>query len=240
MATLNSSYLEKTGDSLSFQSAAYLHERIASLDLTVPPRNRGRKSFHRERYCLIKYLLALSQTDVLKWPATVVKFERPDFLLVDNSSRLIGIEQTDFGSRDNQEQLSMLQSGKIPSTPPFLDNGPNSGQVGEPKDEEPFARYALAALLRKTRLISRKPYASCNEMRLLLYPNTGLENVDIPNASNILLERWHNNIRRYGLRQPFSSTAIIYGSNEVWLDFAQEARTPQRHITAQTTTLPLL
>ncbi len=233
---MNSAYLQAVGESLYFIDGTDFQQQLEQLDFTVPSRKDGRRSFHRERYCLLKYLVALASSDSLRWPVTVVKFERPDFLFIDNSGKLIGIEQADFGSRANQRQLSMLQAGKIPSIPPVLDTGPNSGQVGAPKDEEPFARFALAVILRKTRLIARSSYSPCDELRLLLYPNTGLENVSIPKVSGILLDKWQRHISHFGLQQPFSSIGIIYGSDEVWLDFALQSRTPQLHTTHKSTT----
>jgi hypothetical protein len=70
------------GDEIQFHDAADLERKWRGIDLSVPGRTEGRKSYHRERYCLALYLRTLAHHSLLPLPIRVVKGEAPDFLLV--------------------------------------------------------------------------------------------------------------------------------------------------------------
>lgn len=66
-------FFGRLGDGSTAASAAELRSILDTLDVTVPRRTDGRRSEHRERYCIIHYLRALEQNGLLCYPITIAK-----------------------------------------------------------------------------------------------------------------------------------------------------------------------
>ncbi len=75
-------------------SNSELIQQLSNVDIKVPPRDKGRKSEHTEKYCLYKMLSTLASENSINYPLQVLKTERPDFVLISNSVKT-GIEHTE-------------------------------------------------------------------------------------------------------------------------------------------------
>src|ERR1700709_777373 len=62
-----------SGDELLFRNAEELERVLGELDSSVPGRTEGRRSHHRERYCVTRYLSTLSNSSLLSFPLKVLK-----------------------------------------------------------------------------------------------------------------------------------------------------------------------
>jgi hypothetical protein len=107
-STMISDYLSKEGDLLSFGSAEEFKTIIGSLDLQVPSRNKGRKSFHRERSSVVLYLKAMVHFSQVRFPFTIRKLESPDFVLEEDGGQTIGIEHRDNHLREMAAVLNRI------------------------------------------------------------------------------------------------------------------------------------
>ena len=76
---------------LQADSAAELLEKLASLDITVPPINEGRSTIHRERYMMARMLATLAHTEALQFPLRIEHREKPDFAL-HGPAGVVGVE----------------------------------------------------------------------------------------------------------------------------------------------------
>jgi len=218
-----STYLEKTGDSLCFQSQREFESGVETLDTSVPSRTEGRKSFHRERACLVMFLKALVASSQIDFPFCVRKSESPDFVLTIRETREIGIEHRDITSQGYQKHLS--ESANKPADDPvwldqFKSGGPptslvNAGWVGDEVERE-WAQLALEAIRRKLELLNKTHFLDLDSYELLLYSNTYLPNVDRQKAIAFLSALLNKELAAQTVSRHFDSISIIYG-NEVWL-----------------------
>ena len=222
-------YLERIGDSLLFPSRETFDSQFAQLDLSVPDRTEKRQTSYRERHCCLRFFDAVVQATLIQFPCTLVKFEDPDFLLIENQRSVWGIEHTDFGPQEYQEVLTLAAKGKL-STVSDESNAlqPNFGRVG--KDEPRYAKYALSAILHKAAKLKQVPYFATHQRHLILYSMTALNNVDVSEVSQLVHSQMADESAKTGGPQPFASIALVYGTQEIWLDFGS-SRAPQRHIT---------
>ena len=78
---------------LRANTPAELKDRLAELDIDVPPRSEGRRNHHAERYC-IAHLLATLPVEQLSFPLTLTHSDKPDFLLAMFRAD-VGIEHTE-------------------------------------------------------------------------------------------------------------------------------------------------
>lgn len=78
---------------LRADNAEELRARLAELEIEVPARSEGRKTFHVERYS-ISHLLATLPAERFSFPLTLAHQDKPDFLLAMPSGDL-GIEHTE-------------------------------------------------------------------------------------------------------------------------------------------------
>lgn len=67
---------------------------LIDTDITVPPRSQGRMGEHTERYAIAHLLSTLAKEDMLEYPLSLRKRERPDFVL-SMPKETAGIEQTE-------------------------------------------------------------------------------------------------------------------------------------------------
>lgn len=84
---------------ISADSLDCLVSLLTAIDISVPRRTSGRTTDHTERYSICRLLSTLAKTEYLSYPLSLVKRERPDFLLTCNSQN-IGIEITEATSKD--------------------------------------------------------------------------------------------------------------------------------------------
>lgn len=76
----------------------------------VPRRTEGRSKKQYERYYLGLYLLALGDHGLLRYPLNVFEGEKPDFTLVGNSGKTIGLEVTRATDEDLQAAMTRAET----------------------------------------------------------------------------------------------------------------------------------
>ena len=220
---MNHDYLIKTDDTLCFRTQSEFGSIIENLDISVPNRNEGRRSFHRERTSVVMFLKALVASSQIDFPFCVRKTESPDFALTIRETINIGIEHRDITSERYQKHLS--QSANNPSSEPvWLDEFKSGGQPTSPLNigwvgdevEREWSQLALEAILDKLELLNKDHFQNLNSYELLLYSNTHLPNVDRERAIPCLSLSLNKRLATETFVKNFRSISIIYG-NEVWL-----------------------
>lgn len=93
---------------LAASNADDLLKALATMDISVPRRTKGRKTEHTERYSICHLLSTLAKTDYLSYPLCLKKRERPDFLLNCNE-KTIGIEVTEATSHDYSSYQALVE-----------------------------------------------------------------------------------------------------------------------------------
>lgn len=93
---------------LSANGADDLLKSLACVDISVPGRTKGRTTEHTERYSICRLLSTLVHTEHLSYPLSLVKRERPDFLLTCNG-REIGVEVTEATSKDYSSYQALVE-----------------------------------------------------------------------------------------------------------------------------------
>ncbi|WP_372619023.1 hypothetical protein [Falsiroseomonas sp.] len=79
---------------------------IAGIDTSVPGRLKGRRNWHRERYCIAAFMRHLCATAPNVFPAELIRQQSPDFMLVSEVyTRALAIERTDASAVEFQDRL---------------------------------------------------------------------------------------------------------------------------------------
>ncbi|MBI4619077.1 MAG: hypothetical protein HY739_02760 [Desulfobacterales bacterium] len=103
---------EVKGSELSSRDARDFLKKLHGIDTTVPQRTQGRRSHHRERYCIVGYLSALATSSRLTFPLRVVKWESPDFFLYFPYPK-VGLEITEAGTERSQQADTQLEKSPL-------------------------------------------------------------------------------------------------------------------------------
>jgi hypothetical protein len=218
---LNKDFLKQSGDWLSFTDANQFESVVSTLDRNVPARNKGRKSYHRERYCLIEYLIKAVRLSKISFPFSVRKSEGPDFIIQLNCGKTIGIEHREITTEKYQQYLTD-SSKYISSKPIWLSqfshgNQPadsmNSGWVGEEVERE-WVALALRAISDKFDKLNKSHIQKLDSYELLLYSNTHLPDISIKEVVPLLTSRLNEMFQNSNFIRSFKFISIIYG-NEV-------------------------
>lgn len=85
-----------------------LQEALSAIDITVPSRVKGRTKDHKELYCICRLLATLSNSNLLSYPLSLTKPDRPDFLLNNNDLK-IGIEVTESIPQHYAQYLDLAE-----------------------------------------------------------------------------------------------------------------------------------
>ena len=96
------------GDTLCLSDQKSALAFLSSIDTSVPARTKGRKSSHRERYCIVEFLKHCLRTQCFELPIIVEKTESPDFILR-NSKQSCGLEVCDAGCQEWQQAIAELE-----------------------------------------------------------------------------------------------------------------------------------
>jgi hypothetical protein len=159
------------GDALRAASGDQLRGLLEQVDLTVPKRKDGRRTGHRERYCVVHYLRTLERNGLLEYPFQVAKGESPDFV-VEAGRRRFGLEVTDAGSPEFQRAASRLEKAPAGS----ILEGRTIRKPGEAFQSEPYlgdeperlwTADVLKAVEDKERLLAN--YRELPDYQLLIY-----------------------------------------------------------------------
>ena len=217
---MNSIFLSNSGDLLSFNNLSEFNEIIADLDTSVPARNKGRKSFHRERTSVILYLKALVHFSQIEFPFTITKTESPDFVICIVNKYKIGIEHRDIASEKWQQYLG--ESAKNPNDKPvYLDqfklSGPPTNEINQGWVEreiiDEWNTLALEAIVNKVELLNKGHYQELDSYELLLYSNTHLpiSSTDLDKAIPELSNTYNKKYESIKYPKVFDSVSIIMG-----------------------------
>lgn len=166
------------GNEIEFQNDTELLEKFSSIDCSVPARTQGRKSSHRERYCLKIYLMYLLQNKLLKFPLKIIKEEAPDFIILCHNETT-ALEVTDAATEDSQRAMTELAKSP-PGT--ILEKGTNrlvkaGGQlIGEGwcgnTVEIKWVDIILNSIIDKTESLNQPHFKISDRYELLIYDNS--------------------------------------------------------------------
>jgi hypothetical protein len=193
------------GSELSFASAGDLIRQLSEIDYSVPRRTEGRRSHHRERYCIVRYLTALARSSLLEFPLRVVKWEHPDFLLHLPDGTVTGIEIVEAGTE--RAQLA----GEEIRLPGEALRG--RGYVGN-EPELALTETILDSVASKVEALNRGHYARADRYELLIYDNSHLVPLaDLgalaPFLKSVLTER----LRQKQTERAFGSISVLRDSD---------------------------
>ena len=209
---MQDNFFGSLGSSFSAASAAELEAVLEGIDITVPRRTRGRRSEHRERYCIVHYLRTLERNGLVQFPLRITKRESPDFE-IEIGSRFLGLEVTDAGHPRHQQAMTELE--KAPPGSLLEENVVRKpgealrgrGFAGD-EPERFWTQEVLAAVREKTARLAA--YEELPAYELLLYDNTEYPTWEVPE----LLIRLAGAIREWREAEPpakrqFSSISVL-------------------------------
>jgi len=99
---------------LQAYSDSELLRTLANIDISVPTRSESRTKEYKERYSTAYLLSTLAEKGVLSYPLSLVKRERPDFLLTLGTER-IGIEHTEAVLQNEAHKMGLREKGYGPN-----------------------------------------------------------------------------------------------------------------------------
>jgi hypothetical protein len=205
------------GDELFFASAGDLIRQLGEIDSSVPRRTEGRRSHHRERYCIVRYLTALARALLLKFPLKVTKWDPLDFLLVQPDGTVTGLEITEAGTEQIQRATTQLEKSPPGS---FMEGGEirlpgeklqGRGWAGNEPEQE-LTLLILAALADKTEKLNRGHYTRADRYELLIYDNSHLPMIDLDVLVPILKPALIDWLRQNQTERAFASISVLRDS----------------------------
>lgn len=204
-------------DEIEFQNNSEVTGKLANIDCSVPDRTRGRKSSHRERYCLKIYLMYLSQNGVLKFPLKIKKEEAPDFLIL-SYDETTALEVTDASTENYQRAMTELAKSP-PGT--MLEKGTNKlmklgdelmgkGWSGNSVETE-WVDIILSAIREKTKSLNKPHFKKTNRYELLIYDNSHLSAMlHVKDALPLLKKALYEKLNGDYFERNFHSISIIH------------------------------
>jgi hypothetical protein len=210
--------LTDKGSELSFVSAGDLIRQLSEIDYSVPRRTEGRRSYHRERYCIVRYLTALARSSLLKFPLRIVKWESPDFLVHLPDGTVTGIEITEAGTERAQRAATQLEKSPPGS---FMEGEeilpPGEGFRGRPyignEPELELKGIILASVTAKVEALNRGHYAKTDRYELLIYDNSHLVPLaDLGALASVLKPALTEWLRQDQTEKAFSSISVLRDS----------------------------
>lgn len=214
---------EVEGSEVLCQSAEDLLRLFGEIDTTVPSRaTKSRKPYHRERFCIVRYLSTLAAASRLQFPLRIVKSESPDFLLF-SPNELVGLEITEAGTRKGQEALTRLsksppgtllegEAGLRPPGKPLR----GRGYAGDEAERE-LCDLVMQAFEKKTTTLNKAHFQTADRYELLIYDNShvGLmaEMEDLAPLLKTAFSSWCPEIqpqRRFSLISLLRDSRVLY------------------------------
>lgn len=207
------------GDEIEFKNQSELIEKLSNIDCSVPARTQGRKTSHRERYCLKIYLTQLSQNGILKFPLKITKEEAPDFLIL-YCGETIALEVTDASTEDYQQAMTEL--AKSPQGT-VLEMGTNKlvkpgeeligeGWKGNSVEIE-WVDIILNSIKNKTESLNQPHFKTANKNELLIYNNSHLSAMlRVKDAAPLLKNSIHGKFNGKYFKNKFQSILIIHSN----------------------------
>ena len=212
------------GNKIYFQNDSELLEKLSSIDCSVPGRTKGRKSNHRERYCLKIYLMQLFQNKLLKFPLKIKKEEAPDFLVL-CFDEIIALEVTDAAAEDYQRAMTELEKSP-PGT--MLEKGIHKlvkpgeeltgpGWNGNSVEIE-WVSVILNSIINKTESLNQPHFKPADRYELLIYDNSDVSAMlHVKDALPMLKNAIHEKFNAKHSEKTFHSISVIH-SNQLLYD----------------------
>ncbi len=181
------------GAELSFGDREDLLHFLGDVNVSVPERTEGRRSHHRERYCMAYYLQTLADEFLLKFPIKIVRSQSPDFFL-NFTDCSVAVEIRDVDTKRSQEAITLLERSPVGS---FLEGEESLVRPGEAlhhsgytnnECEIELAGLILDALNDKAQKINGPHFQEADFYDLLLYDNSHLVSVTDFRALRPILE----------------------------------------------------
>lgn len=210
----------KPGDEVHFADRDDLLEKLDRLDLEVPDRNGGRRTYHREHFAMRGYLRFLAGEGLLPLPVTLRKSppnqDPPDFVLEWPGDRRETFEITEGTTKEYQRRLTAAaRTAETRLDLPIDINTPT--QVAG----ERWAEIQFASFLRKAEALVRGRFSIDH---LLIYDNTALGLLSALKTGGPLLRdaiaRW---LREVHPAFRFARISILRGF-DLLFDLTGEAR----------------
>ncbi|MDP3552639.1 hypothetical protein [Methylocystis sp.] len=164
----------------------HLVETLRAIDITVPRSSDGRKTWHRERWTICRLLATLAEGSRLSYPLSLVKGERPDFVL-DMTIRKVGVEVSEAIPQGYQKYVHKAEKlGRkvfhIPNSVAFgkpirqseiqrmLDEKSSNAWVGD-ESERAWAEFLIGLIDHKLKKLSSKEFSVYESNWLSIYDN---------------------------------------------------------------------
>ncbi|MDO8571816.1 MAG: hypothetical protein Q7R79_04010 [bacterium] len=211
---MNSKFLSKEGDCLTFVGLRDFESTLGTLNLTVPSRISRRKSYHRERFCAIRYLKAVVHHNQINFPFSICKSERPDFILALGDGKTIGLEHSDITTEKWQQDLTRIAK-LLKRKHVLFGSLPNDNLTADEASSK-WASLALIALEKKINDLNKADFKQLDSYELLLYSNTDLPNVDQNEVIPKLSTAFNQKYKSTEFPRLYTSLSIAYG-NDLWL-----------------------
>lgn len=206
------------GSELSFSDREDLLQFLGDVDVSVPGRTEGRRSHHRERYCMVHYLQTLADGSLLEFPLRIVRSESPDFFL-NFTDCSVAVEIRDVGTERSQEATTLLERSPVGT---FLEGEASLVRPGEAlqhrgyknnEGDTELAGLILDALDDKAKTINGPHFQAADFYDLLLYDNSHLVLVTDFKALRPILDAsigtWQ---RRYELPRRIRQISVLRDS----------------------------
>ena len=178
---------------------------LRKIDISVPPRNKGRTNDHVERWLIARVLASLGETGALAYPLRVQKSERPDFLITQNGdvsgfeiteainpqsaqveslpeaqqeNTVIDVGHFKWGKKHRLKKLRDIASRKKLTAAPW---------VGDAVERE-YAQMVSDVILKKTAVLNKAGFNRVPENNLVIYVNQMLPILETKKASAMCSE----------------------------------------------------
>lgn len=216
---MKTQFFGQYGNEIEFQNNSEVIGKLANIDCSVPARTRGRKSSHRERYCLRIYLMQFSQNGLLKFPLKIRKEEAPDFLILCRDET-IALEVTDASTKDYQQAVTELTKSPVGT---LLESGTNKlvkhgerligeGWKGNSVEVE-WVDIILNSIQNKTEALNQTHFKIANRYELLIYDNSHLSvMLHVKDALPLLKKAINEKLTGNCFKKNFNSISIIHSN----------------------------
>ncbi len=226
---MKATFFNPYGNEIEFQNESELLSKLSNIDCSVPARTQGRKSSHRERYCLKIYLMQLSQDKFLRFPLKIRKEEAPDFIILGYDGTTTALEVTDASTEDYQQATTELEKSPIGT---ILESGTNklvkpgenlvgNGWKGNSVEKE-WVDIILSAVREKTKSLNKPHFKTTSKYELLIYDNSHLSvMLHVRDALPLLKKVIHEEFNLKYFERNFHAISVIH-SDQLLYDIANK------------------
>lgn len=226
------------GNTITASNKTTFLSKLATVDITVPSRVDGRRTEHREKYCIVKYMEFLADKNLFNYPLILEKGESPDFLLTFENTKTIGIEHRDVGSASFQAAMTALArapEGTRLETDSFnaLNLTPNrnnievalihigkqsrSKGVAGDRWEEEWSELVHQGIKEKSKLLNEPHFRAAEHYELILYDNTHVGYMNKSKAISLLQCCIDDDHELHGFAKFYKKISVIHHT-EIYYD----------------------